>query len=44
MKGLGTGMKSFVNLASALQPKQKVTLLAIDHRTGNMGNVQIVVH
>jgi serine protease Do len=36
-------LESFINLASTLQPKQKITLLAIDHRTGNMGNAQIVV-
>ena len=36
-------LESFVNMVSALQPKQKITLLAIDHRTGNMGNAQIVV-
>jgi serine protease Do len=36
-------LESFVNLASALQPKQKITLLAIDHRTGNIGDAQIVV-
>jgi serine protease Do len=36
-------LESFIDLASALQPKQKITLLAIDHRTGNMGNAQIVV-
>ena len=37
------GLESFINMASALQPKQKVTLLAIDHRTGNPGNAEIVV-
>jgi serine protease Do len=36
-------LESFIELASTLQPKQKITLLAIDHRTGNMGNAQIVV-
>jgi serine protease Do len=36
-------LEGFIDLASTLQPKQKITLLAIDHRTGNMGNAQIVV-
>ena len=36
-------IESFIDLASALKPKQKITLLAIDHRTGNMGNAPIVV-
>ena len=34
------GLESFIDLASALQPNQKITLLALDHRSGNMGNVQ----
>jgi Do/DeqQ family serine protease len=36
-------LEAFVNIASALQPKQKITLLAVDHRTGSMGNAQVVV-
>jgi serine protease Do len=35
------GLESFINLASSLQPKQKFTLLALDRRSGNMGNVQV---
>ena len=36
-------LEGFISLASSLQPKQKIALLAIDHRTGNMGNAQVVV-
>ncbi len=35
--------ESFINLASALQPKQKITLPAIDHLTVDMGNTRVVV-
>jgi serine protease Do len=36
-------LDEFISMASTLQPKQKITLLAIDHRTGNMGNAEVVV-
>ena len=36
-------LESFVDLASSLKPKQKITFLALDHRSGNMGNVQVMV-
>ena len=36
-------LEGFISIASSLQPKQKITLLAIDHRSGNMGNAQVVV-
>jgi len=36
-------MESFIGLASSLKPNQKITLLALDHRSGNTGNVQVVV-
>jgi serine protease Do len=36
-------LEGFISLAGSLQPKQKITLLAIDHRTGNMGSAQVVV-
>ncbi len=36
-------MESFVNLVSMLQPKQKIPVLALDHRTGNTGTIQVVV-
>jgi serine protease Do len=34
-------LESFIDLASSLKPKQKITLLALDHRSGNMGKVQL---
>ena len=37
------GPEDFVTLASALRPQQKITVLALDHRTGNMGNVEVTV-
>jgi serine protease Do len=36
-------LESFIDLASSLKPKQKVTLLALDHHSGNTGNVQVEV-
>jgi serine protease Do len=36
-------LENFIDLASSLKSKQKVTLLALDHRRGNMGNVQVEV-
>jgi serine protease Do len=36
-------MESFVDLVSLLKPKQKISILALDHRTGNTGTVQVVV-
>ena len=38
-----TGLDDFIALISTLQPKQKITILALDHRTGNMGNVEVTV-
>jgi serine protease Do len=38
-----TGLDDFITLISTLQPKQKMTILALDHRTGNMGNVEVTV-
>ena len=37
------GVDVFIQLVSVFKPGQKITLLALDHRTGNMGNVQVVV-
>ena len=37
------GMEGFVNLVSMLQAKQKITILALDHRTGNTGTIEIMV-
>jgi serine protease Do len=36
-------MESFVDLVSLLKPKEKIAILALDHRTGNTGTVQVVV-
>jgi serine protease Do len=37
------GVEAFIQLVSALKPGQNITLLALDYRSGNMGNVQVVV-
>jgi serine protease Do len=37
------GMESFVELVSSLPPNQRITLLALDHRTGRTGYVQILI-
>ncbi|MDD5168727.1 MAG: trypsin-like peptidase domain-containing protein [Syntrophales bacterium] len=34
---------NFIALASALKPKQEITLVALDHRTGNMGSIRVTV-
>jgi len=36
-------MESFMDLVSLLKPKEKISILALDHRTGNTGTVQVVV-
>jgi serine protease Do len=36
-------MESFVNLVSMLKPKQKISILALDYRTGNTGTIEVVV-
>jgi serine protease Do len=36
-------MESFVNLVSLLQPKQSISILVLDHRTGNTGTIQVTV-
>jgi serine protease Do len=36
-------LESFIDLASSLKPKQQITLLALDHRSGNTGYVQVMV-
>jgi serine protease Do len=33
------GMESFIALVTALPPKQKASILALDHRTGNTGTI-----
>ena len=37
------GVESFVELAGALKPHQRLTLLAVDHKSGNAGTVQVVL-
>lgn len=37
------GLDDFVALISALQSKQKITILAMDHRTGKMGVAEVTV-
>jgi len=37
------GMQSFVDLVSTLRPNQKISVLALDHRTGNTMTIQVVV-
>jgi S1-C subfamily serine protease len=36
-------VEAFIQLVSALKSGQRITLLALDRRSGNMGNVQVVV-
>jgi hypothetical protein len=36
------GMEGFVNLVSMLQAKQKIAILALDHRTGNAETIEIM--
>ena len=37
------GMDSFMGLVSALAPGRGVSLTALDHRTGNTGNIFVVM-
>jgi serine protease Do len=36
-------MEVFVNLVSLLESKQNITILVMDHRTGNTGTIQVTV-
>ena len=36
-----TSLENFFELASSLQPKQQITLLAVDRKTGNSGYIQV---
>jgi serine protease Do len=36
-------VESFVGLVSSLRPNQKISVLALDHRTGNTMTIQVVV-
>jgi Do/DeqQ family serine protease len=35
------GMDGFIQMVSALRPHQKIALVALDHRTGNQGVIQV---
>jgi serine protease Do len=37
------GIDSFVQMVSSLKPKQKISIVALDHRTGNQGVIELVV-
>jgi serine protease Do len=38
-----TGLEGFIMMVSSLKPHQKIALAALDHRTGNTGEVEIIV-
>lgn len=38
-----TGLENFIELASSLKPGARITLVAVDHRSGNAGQVQVTV-
>jgi serine protease Do len=38
-----TGIEAFIELVGALKPRQRVTLLAVDHKSGNSGTIQVVL-
>ena len=37
-----TGLDNFIELVAAMKPNQRITLLAVDHKTGRSGYVQAV--
>ncbi len=37
------GYQNFVDMAAALKPKQRIRVLALDHRTGNTGYINVTV-
>lgn len=37
-----SGIETFIEVVGSLRPKQQVTILALDKRTGNRGTVQVV--
>ena len=37
------GLEDFVDILNALRPRQRVTILALDHRSGRTGYVQVTV-
>ena len=38
-----TGLENFFEVVTSLQPRQQVTLLAVDRKTGNSGYIQVTV-
>jgi serine protease Do len=38
-----TGLDTFIELVGTLRPRQRVTLLAVDHGTGRTGTIQVVL-
>jgi serine protease Do len=37
-----TGLDAFIELVGSLRPRQRVTLLAVDHASGRSGTIQVV--
>ena len=37
------GLDGFVSLMSPLQPNQKISVMALDHRTGNVGTIMVTI-
>ncbi len=37
------GVESFADVVSSLKSKERISVLALDHRTGNTGNVFVVI-
>ncbi len=37
------GLDGFVNVMSALKPSQKLSVMALDHRTGNVGTIMVAL-
>ncbi len=40
--GAITSVDAFIEAVAGLRPRQRATLLAVDHHTGNAGTIQIV--
>jgi serine protease Do len=38
-----TGIDTFTELVSMLQPRQRVAILVVDHRSGNSGTIQVIL-
>ena len=38
-----TSLENFIELVSSLKPGVRITLVAVDHRSGNAGQVQVTV-